>query len=138
MATSGNREASSGTKKPLERAEMVGDGPGRPDRRASVAATVTQAAIRTGSVVEQRRVAGVRGRGRRRHEPEVLPGGRGGDPPAGGPSEETVAHQERLGHLLDGLPLLADGDRERGDPDRPAAEPATEDVDDRAVTPVQA
>ena len=45
--------------------------------------------------------------------------------------------EERLGDLLDGLHLLADGDREGADADRPAAEPAHQRVQHGSVEPVQ-
>ena len=59
------------------------------------------------------------GRRRGRVEPEVPPGGRGGDPAARRAGQQPDAHQERLGDLLDRLPLLAHRDRQRGDA-RPA------------------
>ena len=50
----------------------------------------------------------------------------GGDPAARRAGQEAAADQERLGDLLDGLALLADGDRQGGEPDRAAAEAAAE------------
>jgi hypothetical protein len=60
-------------------------------------------------------------------EPEVLVGARGGHAPARRPVEEAGLDEERLVHVLDGVPFLVDGGGQAVDADRAAAEL----VDDR-------
>ena len=62
----------------------------------------------------------------------------GGHPPARGPRDHAGPHQERLAHLLDGGGFFADGDRQRGHPDRSATEAAGQRGQHRPVEPVQA
>src|SRR5262245_66615293 len=68
---------------------------------------------------------------RRRRRPgpaaEVRVGERGRRPSLGGARQESFLDQERLVHVLDRVPLLADGGGERLDADRTAGEL----VDDR-------
>ncbi len=68
----------------------------------------------------------------------MLPRSRCRDPSTGRAGEQPGADEERLGDLLDGLDLLADGDRERPDTDRSAAEAAHQGVEHGAVEPVEA
>ena len=68
----------------------------------------------------------------------MLPGGGGGDPAARRPGQEALPDQERLGDLLDGLALLTDRDRQRGEADRAAAEPPAQRVEHGPVEPVEA
>ena len=53
-------------------------------------------------------------------------------------SSRPALQQERLVHVLDGLGLLADRDRERAEADRPPAERAAQRVEDGAVDLVEA
>ena len=57
---------------------------------------------------------------------------------AGRACEHARSDQEGLADLLDGRGFFADGNGERGDPNRAAAEAAGECPEHRAVEPVQA
>ena len=70
--------------------------------------------------------------------PEVRPGPRRGGAPRGVRWIRPGLQQVGLVDVLDRVGLLADGDGERGEPDRPAAELRADDVEDLAVEPVQA
>ena len=69
--------------------------------------------------------------------PRCAPGGRRRHAAARGARDQAGAHEERLGDLLDGLGLLPDGDGERGQAHRPAAEPRDERLEHRPVEPVE-
>ena len=73
-----------------------------------------------------------------RGEAEMDPRPRAGDPTPSGPLQETLLEQVRLVGVLDGVGLLADALRERGQADRPAGEAATQHVEDRSVDLVEA
>ncbi len=63
---------------------------------------------------------------------------RGGrDPAPGSTGEQPLPYQERLGDLLHGLALLADGDGEGGQPDGTAAEQLEQGFEHGPVEPVE-
>ncbi len=64
--------------------------------------------------------------------------GRGGDPPAGGPGQQTRTDQERLGDLLDRVGFLPHSDRQSRQAHRTAAEAAHQRLQHGPVEPVQA
>ena len=66
------------------------------------------------------------------------PSGCRGDPAPRRTGEETLPDQERLGHLLDRLPLLPHGDRERREAHRRGALTTAEGVGEGAGGPVEA
>ena len=70
-------------------------------------------------------------------EPEVLVGGGHRDPPAWGAGDHALLDQERLVHVFDRVGLLADADRDRGQPDRAAVELLAHRRQDRPVDLVE-
>src|SRR5690606_34769437 len=72
-------------------------------------------------------------RARRGGEAQVRPGLSGGHPAPGRARDHARPHQERLAHLLDGGGFLTDGDGQRRDSDRSAAEAAGQRREHRAV-----
>src|SRR4051794_33449534 len=68
----------------------------------------------------------------------MLPGRVRRDPAPGGAGQQPKPDEEGFGDLLDGLALLADGDRQRAEPDRPAAEAAAQNIEDGPVEAVEA
>src|SRR4051794_38593275 len=84
--------------------------------------------------IEQRRGGPARGG---RPQAEMPPGGGGRDPAPGRGGEQPRRDEERLGDGLDRLRLFGDGDRQRREPHRTAAEAAQQRVEDTAVEPVE-
>src|SRR5262249_11826834 len=70
-------------------------------------------------------------------ETQVAPGTFGGDRPPRRTGKKPGPYQERLAHLLHRVRLLANGDREGGQPDRPAAERPDEGPQYGPVQPVE-
>src|SRR5699024_9107548 len=73
-----------------------------------------------------------------RFQPEMTPGGGGGDTPPSRPGDEAGAHQVGLTDLLDGAGFLADRDGQGVHADRAAAVPADERVEHGTVEAVGA
>ena len=68
----------------------------------------------------------------------MLPGRRHRDASARCPADQTLTHEERLGHGLDRLRLLPDGHRERREADRTATEPGAQRRQDCPVQAIEA
>ena len=68
----------------------------------------------------------------------MSPGRSGRDPASRSTGDQAASNEERLRDLLDRLRLLPDGDRDRGQADRSAAEATAERVEHPPVEPVEA
>src|SRR5699024_1555819 len=73
----------------------------------------------------------------RRGEAEVLPGRGRGQPPSRTAQHVALPDEVGLGHRLDGVTLLADGDGEGGQADGPPTETAAQGVEDGPVEAVE-
>lgn len=73
----------------------------------------------------------------RRDQSQMGPGRRGGDAAARSPGQQSFPYEKRLGDLLDGLPLLPDRDRQRGQAHRAAAEELQQGAEDGTVQPIE-
>src|SRR6185312_8103510 len=83
--------------------------------RRGLPGSVVQTVGRAAELVQQGPVGGSR-------EAEMFPGGGHRDPAARGAPEQALAHEVGLGDGFHRFRLLADGDRQRRQPDRPSPE----------------